>query len=362
MDRKLFSTYRLGNLELKNRAVMAPMTRSRATRDNIPVGLMAEYYGQRAGAGLIITEGTSPSPNGLGYTNIPGIFNRRQVDGWKKVTETVHQKNGKIFVQLMHTGRIAHPLNLPENAEILAPSAIAAAGQMFTIERGMQDHPTPRAMSTTEVRIAIQEYVQAALYAMEAGFDGVELHGANGYLIEQFLNPNINRRTDEYSGSMENRCRFVLEITEEFARAIGKEKLGIRFSPYGSYNDMKPYEEVDETYVYLAKKLSELDILYLHILDHSKSTPPALAAIKETLRKTFRNHFILCGGFDRDKAEQALQEDRADLIAFGSTFLANPDLVERMESGAGLNKPDLSTFYTPGPEGYTDYPRHEVSA
>ncbi|MGB4398896.1 MAG: alkene reductase, partial [Daejeonella sp.] len=238
----LFSPFSSRSLNLKNRTVMAPLTRSRATLDNIPTDLMATYYAQRSGAGLIITEGTSPSPNGLGYSNIPGIFNNQQVEGWKKITEGVHEKGGKIFIQFMHTGRVGHQLNLPDRAEILAPSAIAAAGQIYTVKEGMKDHPVPRAFTTQEIKSTINEFVEAAKNAVEAGFDGVELHGANGYLIEQFINPGTNSRTDEYGGNIENRSRFLLEIVEQTAKAIGKEKIGVRFSPYGIFNDMPAYD------------------------------------------------------------------------------------------------------------------------
>lgn len=355
MSSKLFSPY--DRLNLQNRTVMAPMTRSRATSDNIPADIMAKYYEQRAGAGLIITEGTSPSPNGLGYSSIPGIFNQKQVEGWKKVTQAVHNKGAKIFVQLMHTGRIAHQLNLPEGAEVLAPSAVKPAGQMFTVQEGMQDHPTPRAFTTEEVKSTIQEFVTAAKNAVEAGFDGIELHSANGYLIEQFINPSTNARTDEYGGSIENRGRFLLEIAEQIVKAIGNDKVGVRFSPYGAFNDMPAYDQVDETYAYLSEKLAELDIAYIHVLDHSTgNASQEILHVKDIIRSKFKNTIIFCGGFNKEKAESELERGVADLIAFGVPYLANPDLVKRMETGAEMNAPDYSTFYTPGEKGYTDYP------
>jgi N-ethylmaleimide reductase len=357
MSDTLLLPYNSGLLELKNRTVMAPMTRSRATSDNIPVDIMAEYYRQRADAGLIITEGTSPSPNGLGYSCIPGIFNKKQVEGWRKITNAVHEKGGKIFVQLMHTGRIGHPLNLPEGAEVLAPSAVLASGQMYTVQGGMKDHPEPRAFTTEEVISTISEFINAAKNAVEAGFDGVELHGANGYLIEQFINPGTNTRTDQYGGSIENRSRFLLEIVEQLVNAVGKNKVGVRFSPYGAFNDMPRYDEVDETYTYLAEKLNELEILYIHVLDHSPGNNlPEIINIKNVIRSRFQNILIFCGGFDHHKAENELKKGIADLIAFGVPFLSNPDLVERMKTGAELNPPDYTTFYTPGEKGYTDYP------
>lgn len=357
MSDKLLIPYVSGSLELKNRTVMAPMTRSRATSDNIPVDLMAEYYRQRATAGLIITEGTSPSPNGLGYSSIPGIFNQQQVEGWKKITGAVHNEGGKIFVQLMHTGRIGHPFNLPKGAEILAPSAIKAAGQMFTVNGGMQDHPEPLAFSAEEIKSTIKEFVDSAKNAIEAGFDGIELHAANGYLIEQFLNPATNIRTDEYGGSIENRSRFLLEIAKQIVQAIGKDKVGVRFSPHGAFNDMPAYDKVNETYTYLAKELNELDILYIHVLDHSQgNSSPEVAHVKDIIRSGFQNTLIFCGGFNKEKAENELNEGIADLIAFGIPFLTTPDLVERMKTGAELNQPDFGTFYSPGEKGYTDYP------
>ena len=357
MSNSLLTAYNSGSLELKNRAVMAPMTRSRATPDNIPTDIMVDYYRQRSHAGLIITEGTSPSPNGLGYSSIPGIFNQEQVDGWKKITDAVHSESGKIFVQFMHSGRIGHPLNLPEGAEILAPSSVRAAGQMYTVKEGMQDHPEPRALTTDEVKNTIKEFVDAAKNAIEAGFDGVELHGANGYLIELFINPGTNTRTDEYGGSIENRSRFLLEIAEQTIQAIGKEKVGVRFSPYGAFNDMPAYDEVDQTYTYLAEKLNDLEILYIHVLDHSAgNNSPDINRVKDIIRSRFQNIMIFCGGFNQEKAQNELNKGKADLIAFGIPFLANPDLVERMKVNAELNQPDVSTFYTPGVKGYTNYP------
>ncbi len=246
----LLDPYKLGNIDLKNRIVMAPMTRSRAI-GNIPNELMVEFYGQRAAAGLIITEGTSPSPNGLGYSRIPGIFSEKQVEGWKKVTNAVHSKGGKIFVQLMHTGRIGHPKNLPEGAVIIAPSAVKPAGQIWTDTLGLQDYPVPTAMAVEEIEHTKQEYATAAINALKADFDGIELHGANGYLLEQFLSPVSNTRNDNYGGSIENRCRFPLEVIEGAVEAIGKERIGIRLSPYGVASGMLHYPEIDNTYKYL---------------------------------------------------------------------------------------------------------------
>jgi N-ethylmaleimide reductase len=352
----LFSKATLGSLSLQNHLVMCPLTRSRAV-GNVPNDLMAEYYGQRASAGLIITEGTSPSPNGLGYARIPGIYSDAQVAGWKKVTDTVHARGGRIFVQLMHTGRIGHPLNLPAGAKVLAPSAVAAAGQMFTDAEGMKAHPVPAAMSADELKSTIAEYAKAATNAVAAGFDGIELHAANGYLLEQFIRPNSNQRTDAYGGAIENRARFVLEAVEASIAAIGKDKVGIRLSPYGVFNDMPLYPEMEADYAYLARKLNETGLTYVHLVDHSAGgAPPVPASIKATFRSAFKRSLILSGGYDAERAESDLVSGKADLIAVGKGFLANPDLVTRWKSKAPVNAPDATTFYTPGPKGYTDYP------
>jgi N-ethylmaleimide reductase len=354
----LFSPFSLGAITLKNRTVMAPMTRSRA-EGNVPNALMAEYYSQRAGAGLIITEGTSPSPNGLGYARIPGIFDEAQTDGWRGVTTAVHAAGGKIFVQLMHTGRVAHPSNLPSGAEILAPSAIATPGEMYTDQQGMQPHPLPRAMTTADLAKAREEYVRAAKNAVAAGFDGVELHGANGYLLEQFMSPNTNQRTDAYGGTIENRIRFVVEVARAVSEAIGGNRVGIRLSPYGANAGMTAYDETDATHLALVRALVETGIQYIHVVDHSAmGAPPVSASLKAALRKAWPRTFIASGGFDPATGEAALQEGKADLIAFGRPFLSNPDLVRRFEKGLPLNAPDFATFYTPGPKGYTDYRTH----
>ena len=355
-----FTPAKLGNLTLTNHLVMAPLTRSRAL-GNVPNELMAEYYRQRATAGLIITEGTSPSPDGLGYARIPGLFNQEQATNWQRITETVHHHGGHIFVQLMHAGRVFHPLNLPEGAEGVAPSAVAAAGQMWTDQQQMQDQPTPRALRTEELARVRDEFVHSAKLALEAGFDGIELHGANGYLLEQFLNPASNQRTDEYGGSVQNRARFLLEVTRAVAEAVGPERTGIRLSPWGVFNDMAAYPELDETYAYLAEELQKIGIVYLHLVNHESMGAPAVPAkTVDTIRTKFTNTLILSGGYNNVAQIDAALNGPADLVAIGRPFISNPDLVERLEKGLPLAESDQATYYAPGPngfaDGYTDYP------
>ena len=357
MSKKLFEPAHLGPLTLSNHIVMAPLTRCRAL-GNVPNELMAEYYRQRATAGLIITEGTSPSADGLGYARTPGLFNQEQATNWQRITETVHHHGGHIFVQLMHTGRVAHDLNLPTGAEVVAPSAILAKGQMWTDQQQMLDHTQPREIRTDELARVRDEYIKAAKLGIEAGFDGVEVHGANGYLLSQFLNPHSNQRTDEYGGSVRNRARFVLEVARGVADAIGAERTGIRLSPWGTDADMPHYPEMDETYAYLAEELQKIGLVYMHLVDHSSMGAPAVPAeTVTTIRRLFTNTLILSGGYTTvERAEEALQSSRADLVAFGKPFISNPDLVERLKTGAALAAYDVNTFYAAGPEGYTDYP------
>jgi len=352
----LYSKTTLGPLTLQNHLVMCPLTRSRAT-GNVPNDLMVQYYAQRASAGLIISEGTTPSPNGLGYPRIPGIFSAEQVAGWKKITDAVHAGGAKMFIQFMHTGRIGHPLNLPAGAKVVAPSAVAAKGEMFTDAEGLKPHPIPHAMTAADIKSTIAEFVQAAKNAMAAGFDGVELHGANGYLLEQFIRPNSNTRTDNYGGSIENRARFALEVVAATIAAIGKDKVGIRLSPFGVFNDMPLYPEMEADYTYLAQKLNAAGLLYIHLVDHSSMGAPKVPdSMKATFRSVFKGALILSGGYDAARAESDLAAGKCDLVAVGKPFLANPDLVARWKTHAAVNAPDMATFYTPGPKGYTDYP------
>jgi len=351
--KKLFMPFEKGSLKFKNHLVMAPMTRSRAI-DNLPNELMATYYSQRSGAGLIITEGTSPSPEGLGYPRIPGIYSEAQVAGWKKVTDAVHRNGAKIFVQLMHTGRIAHVENIPNGQLPVGPSNIRATGEIFTDSAGMQEHSVPAALTLEGIENVISNFVNAAKNAIRAGFDGVELHGANGYLLEQFLNPNINNQEDQYGGTIENRSILTIEIAAKVAAEIGSEKVGIRFSPFSSLGDLQPYDKEDthQTYTYLSSELNKLGIAYLHL----STNPDIPEKTYQAMRTAFDNTMIYCNGFTSETAEEKLQEKSVDLVAFGRGFLANPDFVNRMEQKAYLNEVDFNTLYTPDAKGYTDYP------
>ena len=357
---KLFETFKLGSIELKNRVVMAPMTRSRAI-GNLGSPLIAEYYAQRAGAGLIITEGTSPSPNGLGYARIPGLYSPEQTASWQQVTAGVHAHGGRIFLQMMHSGRVGSVLNLPAGARLLAPSAVAVKGKIWTDSQGEQPYDMPCEMTSDDIRRTVAEYVQTARNAIKAGFDGVEIHGANGYLINQFLDPVANCRNDNYGGDKAGRIRFALEVATEVIAAIGTARVGIRLSPYGVFNDMSgAYDGIPEQYSELSASLGQLGLAYLHLVDHSSmGAPKPEPATVQIMCHKFRaagGRIILSGGYDRDRAESDLQSGAADLIAFGRPFIANPNLVECLKAGAPLATPDMTTFYTPGPKGYTDYP------
>ncbi|AYD47351.1 alkene reductase [Arachidicoccus soli] len=350
---KILSAFEKNGFSLKNHVVMAPMTRSRAI-NNIPNDLMTTYYGQRTGAGLIITEGTAPSPEALGYPRIPGIFSDAQVDGWKNITKAVHNGNSKIFLQIMHTGRIGHYDNLPPQTELVGVSNIKAAGQIHTDSIGKQDHSAPTALTTEGIKKVIEKYVAAAKNAMRAGFDGVEIHGANGYLLEQFLNPNINNRNDEYGGSIENRARLTIEVVTKVVAAIGKEKVGIRFSPFSTLGDLQAYDEaeVHETYYYLAAQMNRIGIQYIHI----SANPNIPLQTFDAIRSNFSNTIILSNGLTPETAEAALSKGFADIVAFGRSFLATPDFVTRIEMNAPLNELDFNTLYTADAIGYTDYP------
>ena len=350
----LLSSFQLGTTQLKNRVVMAPMTRSRAI-DNLPNELMTQYYTDRAGAGLIITEGTAPSPDGLGYARIPGAYSEAQMAGWKEITDSVHAAGGKIFIQLMHTGRVAHPHNMPQGAKMVAPSAKAAAGEMWTDEAGMQPQPDPEEVAEADVPALIAEFVHSAKVSIEAGFDGVEIHAANGYLPMQFLNPGSNHRTDKWGGSLENRNRFVVELSRAIADAIGAEKTGIRLSPGNPFNDMEVYEEAAEQYGMLAAELQEIGLVYIHLLGGMQMSEDA-SPLQE-IKAGFKGTFILNAGYNAASAEADIASGKADMIAFGSSYISNPDLVTRFREDIALATPDQSTFYTPGNEGYNTYPK-----
>jgi len=353
----LFSRYTLGRMSLANRIVMSPMTRSRAI-GNVPNELMARYYAQRAEAGLIITEGTSPSPDGLGYARIPGLFNAEHVAGWKKTTDAVHAAGSRIFVQLMHTGRVAHPDNLPSGARMVGPSAVEWDSKMWVDGKGQVPVPVAHALTAEEVERIIEEFVHAAELAMDAGFDGVELHGANGYLIEQFLNTGANQRTDEWGGSVANRLRFVVEIAKRTAARLGGDRLGIRVSPYSNAGGLRSDDvQVEELHETLAGELKKLGLVYLHVVDHSAlGMPPVPASVKDKIRKAFGGTLILAGGYDRARAEADLAAGLGDLFAFARPFIANPRLPTHLRDGLPLAQPDFATFYTPDEKGYTDYP------
>ncbi|RXK83875.1 alkene reductase [Filimonas effusa] len=357
MSAKLpFTPYQLGDITLTNRFVMAPMTRSRAI-NNLPNTLIQEYYSQRSTAGLIITEGTAPSPDGLGYARMPGIYSNEQIAEWRQVTDAVHRRGGKIFVQLMHTGRVSHPLNMPAGTQVLAPSAVACNTEVWTDSDGSQPLPVPHEMTPGDITATQVEFVQAARNAIAAGFDGVELHAANGYLLEQFLAPSSNQRTDDYGGSITNRARFVLEIARAVSKAIGARKTAVRLSPYGTFNDIAPYAETEEAYSYLAEELQKLDLIYLHLADQGN----APESIRRIIRQKFRNTLILAGGYDLERTEEALNSGFANLVAFGRPYIGNPDLTERYRNNWPLEKNiDTTTFYSAGAKGYTDYPAYQL--
>lgn len=352
----VFSPYTLGPLSLKNRVVMAPLTRSRAEAGNVPSHMAAQYYRARAAAGLIITEATQVSAGGQGYIATPGVYDQAQVDGWKTVTDAVHQDGGRIFVQLWHVGRISHPDfrggDLP-----VAPSAIAPRGVSTYTAEGLKPIPTPRALQTDEIAGIVEQFRQGAQHAKAAGFDGVEVHGANGYLLDQFLEDGTNQRTDRYGGSVENRARLLLEVLDAVTGVWGSERVGVRLSPGGSFNDMFD-SSPQETFAYAVRQLAGRKLAYLHLIEPAASAGehagPDLSA--KFFRPLFAGTLIVAGGYTLTRANAVLQAGLADLVAFGQLFLANPDLVERFREDAPLNKPDPDTFYGGGAKGYIDYP------
>lgn len=346
----LFDPVRVGPYTLKNRLVMAPMTRSRAQFDGTPGELAAEYYAQRASVGLIVTEGTQPSDDGQGYLATPGIYTDAHVAGWKKVIDGVHAKGARIFIQLMHAGRMSHPDNTPHHHPGLAPSAIAPGAGMFTA-KGMQDIPTPRALTTEEVRETVADFAFAARRAVEAGADGVEIHGANAYLVQQFLAPSANTRTDEYGGSIENRARFAIEIAQAIAGEIGADRVAIRLSPGTTMWGIDEGEEGPNLYRYLVAELDKLGLAYVHVMHQGNE--PLLA----DMRKLWKGTLILNRpGRPRGQVGADVASGLANLEAYAAMVLANPDFVERLKANAPMNDADHNTFFGGGARGYTDYP------
>jgi N-ethylmaleimide reductase len=352
---KLLEPVRIGALSLLNRVVMAPLTRSRAY-NTVPGPLQATYYAQRASAGLIISEATQVTPLGQGYPDTPGIHFEEQIAGWRHVTEAVHAAGGRIFLQLWHVGRISHSSyhggKLP-----VAPSAIRPAGELYT-HAGMVPFETPRALETEEIAEVVEQFRQGAQNAKEAGFDGVEVHGANGYLLDQFLQSGTNKRTDQYGGSVENRARFLLEVTEAVTDVWDSDRVGVRLSPGGTFNDMSDADPA-ETFRYAAQALNRFGLAYLHVVETAQNDAPAGLGAQgptELLCAVYKGTLMTNGEYTRESAEATINAGRADLVAFGRLHLANPDLAERFAAGAPLNAPDPATFYGGGEKGYTDYP------
>ena len=359
-DSALFAPVRLGALELANRVVMAPMTRNRAANPGrAATPLMAEYYRQRAGAGLIITEATHASPEGFGYPDTPGVATAEQVEGWRRVTQAVHGAGGRIVLQMWHVGRVSHPLYQPGGAAPVAPSAVAPRGQSYT-PQGLLPYVTPRALETDEIRVIVDDFARGAANAKAAGFDGVELHGAHGYLVDQFLRDGTNKRTDRYGGGVENRARFLLEVTRALLDVWGPGRVGVRLSPTGTFNDMfdsRPHE----TFGYAAKALNRLGLAYLHVTAAEESdrrhAPPGWQPVPVSyFRPLFTGALIGAGGYTLETAQAAVASGEVDAVAFAKAFIATPDLVERFRRSAPLATPDATTFYGGGEKGYADYP------
>lgn len=360
MTKNIFEPAKIGSLQLKNRISMAPMTRAR-NEDGIPNEDNALYYAQRAGAGLIITEGTAISETAKGVLYIPGLYTSEQVNGWKKVTKAVHEAGSIIFAQLWHVGRVSHTSNQPGGIAPVGPSDIQAVNSMaWGYDENGKEGPVvsskPRALSTEDVKTVVKDFANAAKNAMQAGFDGVELHGANGYLIEQFLNPFVNNRTDEYGGSIENRSRFLLEAIDATIKAIGNDKVAIRLTPYGGLGDLPHYDEIEATYEYLAKELGKRNIVYLHLMDQRSKGSHALPdGFIERFRTWYDGVIILAGSMDREKSEQLINAGTIDVAGFGEPFISNPDLVERLQHNWELTPPNRDLHYGLGTHGYTDW-------
>lgn len=360
MKTDIFKPAQIGFLQLKNRISMAPMTRAR-NEDGIPNEDNALYYAQRAGAGLIVTEGTAISSTAKGVLYIPGLYTKEQVEGWKKVTNAVHKNGSTIFSQLWHVGRVSHTSNQPNGIAPVGPSDIQAQNTSAWgyDENGLEGFvpaSKPKALSSNEVKDVVNDFANAAKNAIEAGFDGVEIHGANGYLVEQFLNPFVNNRTDEYGGSIENRSRFLLEIVDAVIAAVGNEKTGIRLTPYGGLGDLPHYDEIEATYQYLAKELKKRDIVYIHLMDQlSKGSHALPDGFIERFRSWYDGVIILAGGMDREKSEELINAGTIDIAGFGEPFISNPDLVERLQNNWKLTQPIRDLHYGLGSHGYTDW-------
>ena len=352
---KLFEPYKLGAVTLTNRAVMAPLTRNRAVTGFVPNPLAIEYYGQRASAGLLITEASQVSQQGQGYQDTPGIYSKEQVAGWRKVTDRVHERGGHIYIQLWHVGRISHTSLQPNNGAPVAPSAIQAKTKTF-VGGAFADVSAPRALELSEIPGIIDDFKRASANAIEAGFDGVEIHGANGYLLDQFAKDGSNKRTDAYGGSIENRARLMLEVSKAVSAEIGSSRTGIRISPVTPANDVID-SNPQPLFDHIVDGLNALKLVYIHVIEGATGGPRDIAPFDyASLRKRFSGTYIANNGYNLELANKVLAADEADLIAFGKPFISNPDLVERLKSGAPLNAPDKATFYGGGAKGYTDYP------
>ena len=349
--KNLFSPVKLGDLELPNRFIMAPLTRTRAP-GHLPNALMAEYYGQRASTGLLITECTMVSEGTSTFGDDPGIYSQEQIEGWKLTTKAVHEKGGRIFMQIWHGGRAAHPL-LNGGKESVSASAIAIDGETHTPE-GKKPYAVPRALTVEEIKDIVNDFRQAAINAKEAGFDGVEIHGANGYLIDQFLRESSNQRTDEYGGSLENRARFLTEIIEAVTDVLGSGRVGLRLSPLNTFQSMRENDPVTWTR-FLSEHLNQFNLAYLHLM-RADFFAEQQADVVSVAREHYKGHLMVNMGYTPEEANQVIESNQADSVAFGKGILANPDFVERVRVGAELNEPNPNTFYTPGKEGYTDYP------
>ena len=350
----LFSAVTLGSIALKNRMVMAPLTRNRAGENGVPHDLNATYYAQRATAGLIITEATPISKMAHGYPNLPGIYTENQVAGWQKIVDAVHAKDGKIVLQLWHVGRISHPSML-DGALPVAPSAVKPAGKAFTY-KGLVDYVEPRALDVSELPALIEDYVHATKCALKAGFDGVEIHAANGYLLDQFLRDGSNKRTDNYGGSFENRARMLMQVTKAVVDVAGSDKVGVRISPANFFNDMAD-SNPQALFNYVAESLNQFNLAYLHVVEGGIAGAGAVESFDfVALRKHFKNAYMANLSYDKARGNAAIASGHADCIAFGVPFLANPDLVERYKTNAPLNEANSKTFYGGAEKGYTDYP------